>query len=168
MVVRMLSNISRWDGSKKVNRHDAFIIGDAISDLKTTDNTLSVWRVETKEDLNDVLVALALSREKVDKIVYCLLDETVLNRLEIQLSNAKLGDAPGLDSSILSKHRDLIELDFWRLGYLAEYMLSYLSISENQKLIQRSEVKKLLTEYKDSGKLDISKMKPKLKLDLKW
>lgn len=164
----MLSNINKWDGSKKINRPDAFINGDTLSDLRTTDNSLSVWKADTSEDLNDALVALALNRDKVDKIAYCFLDETILNRIEIQLSGEKQGAGPGLDSVILSKHRDLIDLDFWRLGYLAEYMLSLLNDTNNQKVISRLNVKHLLVDYKDAGKIDITKMNPKLKADLKW
>lgn len=47
MLIRMISGISKWDGSKAVNRKDYYICGDAIGDLRTTDNKLSVWKADT-------------------------------------------------------------------------------------------------------------------------
>ena len=71
----MISGISKWDGSKAVNRKDYYICGDAIGDLRTTDNKLSVWKADTQEDINDAIVALALNRDSVSKLSYFLLKE---------------------------------------------------------------------------------------------
>lgn len=76
----MISSISRWDGSRSVNRKDAFICGDAISDLRTTNNELSVWKADTQEDIEDAIVALALNRDSVSKLSYFLLEEDELKK----------------------------------------------------------------------------------------
>ena len=75
MVIRLISNINKWDGSKIINRDDAYMCGDALSDLRTTDNRLSVWKADNQEDINDAIVALALNRDSVCKINYFLLSE---------------------------------------------------------------------------------------------
>ena len=81
MLIRMISGISKWDGSKAVNRKDYYICGDAIGDLRTTDNKLSVWKADTQEDINDAIVALALNRDSVSKLSYFLLKEEDLDFL---------------------------------------------------------------------------------------
>ena len=164
----MLSNINKWDGSKIVNRPDAFIPGDTLSDLRTSDNTLSVWKADTEEDVEDALVALALNRDSVGKLSYCLLDETELKNIEINVSDDIPGTAPGLDEEILKKHRDLIDLDYWRIGYLAEMLLNKLQDKKNQKFLTKRETETLLKKYRDNDKIDMNKMKDKLLKNLGW
>ena len=43
MLIRSIASLARWDGTTIVNRPDATIAGDVISDLRTQSNTLSVW-----------------------------------------------------------------------------------------------------------------------------
>ena len=118
----MISSISRWDGSRSVNRKDAFICGDAISDLRTTNNELSVWKADTQEDIEDAIVALALNRDSVSKLSYFLLEEDELEKIEIvkeellayiainpELSNASL-NYPKPDNVPQEKWNVLINL----------------------------------------------------------
>lgn len=168
MLIRMISGISKWDGSKIVNRKDAYICGDAISDLRTTDNKLSVWKADTPEDINDAIVALALNRDSVSKLSYFLLNEKDLDKIDIKISDKQAGVAAGLDSRILTKHRDLIDLDYWRLGYLAEHLTKLAKDENNRKNCSASEVKKLLERYKKEHKITPEQVKDKLKEKLKW
>lgn len=80
MLIRMITGISKWNGSKVVNREDAYICGDAISDLRTRDNKLSVWKADTPEDIDDAIVALALNRDSIQKISCFLLNENDLEK----------------------------------------------------------------------------------------
>lgn len=73
-LMRKISGISKWDGSNKVHREDQFICGDALGDLKTTQNALSVWKADNEMDIEDAVVALTLSRDKVDKVFGVNLD----------------------------------------------------------------------------------------------
>lgn len=168
MLIRLITSISKWDESKKVNRDDAFICGDCISDLRTTDNKLSVWKADSQEDIDDAIVALALNRDSVSKINYFFLKEEELARLDIEISDTEPGIANGLEETILHKHRDLIEIDYWRLGFLAEYMINLARVEENRKSMTRQKVKELLNKYKEDHKIEIESINEKLKADLKW
>ena len=168
MLIRMISNISRWDGTNKVNRHDASICGDAIADLRTTENRLSVWRANSEEDIDDDIVALALNRDAVSKLSYVLLKEEALAELEIDIADDKLGNASGLENTILEKHRDLIEIDYIRLGFLADYMTKLVRDDMTCVVKSKNDVKNLLNKYKNENKIEIDRVKPSLKQDLKW
>ncbi len=168
MLIRMISGISKWDGSKIINRKDSYLCGDAISDLRTTDNKLSVWKADTQEDINDAIVALALNRDSVSKLSYFFLKEEDLDKMEIKISDKQAGVAAGLDSQILTKHRDLIDLDYWRLGYIAEHLTELAKDENNRKNCSASEVKKLLERYKEEHKIIPEQVKDKLKINLKW
>lgn len=50
ILMRKISGISKWDGTNEVHRCDQFICGDALGDLKTTQNALSVWKADDETD----------------------------------------------------------------------------------------------------------------------
>lgn len=169
MLIRMIANVGRWDGSKPVHREDATIWGDAVTDLKTTSNKLSTWLGDTKEDLEDAIVALALSRSDVQKMSYMVLDEAVLKKLGIDLVKS-MGESPGLIKSIReTKHRDLLELDIKRLEMLSQYMIDLAktpAFADWNKT--KEEVRELLEKYKNEKKINPNKVNKSLKENLGW
>lgn len=168
MLIRMIANVGRWDGSKPVHREDATIWGDAVTDLKTTSNRLSTWLANNDEDIEDAIVALALSRDKVQKMCYMILNEDILHELGIEL-DAKKGEAPGLDKEILKKHRDLVELDIKRLGMLSEYMINIAKTPEFAEWNKtEEEIYKLLIKYREAKKINPAKVNKRLKEFLGW
>ena len=78
------------------------------------------------------------------------------------------GEAPGMKKEILDKHRDLVELDYWRVGYLAEYMINLVKENGPQIRFSAKNVRDLMEKYKEEDKINLDEMKPKLKKDLKW
>lgn len=118
-------------------------------------------------DIEDAVVALALSRDKVDKIYGVNLDSDILNGKGIVFEENP-GEAPGMKKEILDKHRDLVELDYWRVGYLAEYMINLVKENGPQIRFSAKKVRDLMEKYKEEDKINLDEMKPKLKKDLKW
>lgn len=165
MLIRMISSIHKWDNSI-VNRNDAYIPADAISDLRTKDNKLSVWAVNSVAEIDDIVVALALGRDNVSKLSLITIDDTNLPPMGISLDNEK-GEAPGLCEEILSKHHNLVELDYWRIGFFADYLLTLVQ-ADQLKTYTRNDVKNLLTRYKDNGKIITDDVKAGIQKDMGW
>lgn len=168
MLLRMIGNVNRWSHTRAVNRSNPTIWGDAIADLKTTKNTLSTWIANTDEQFEDAIVAIALGREKVDKIAYVLIDESDLKQLEIETSDDVIGSADGLDEELLKHHRDLIELDVAHLGSLAEHILKLSEDETRWDYVTEDEVNELLEKYKAAQKINVQIMNKKLKEKLNW
>ena len=168
MLLRGIASLSRWDGRTIVNRPDATVAGDVISDLRTQSNTLSVWRADSDEDINDAIVALSLNRTEVAKLSALLLDEEDLKTMKITYSDKYPGKAPGAIDSIKAKHRDLLEIDYKRLGELSDYMMKI--VHDNVKLVEISkpQLKVLLQQYRDCNKIKVEDMNEDLRLNLKW
>lgn len=123
---------SKWN--KKISRQDAGIAGDAISDLRTTNNTLSVWKVFDEKDYDELLdlaVVAALNRDRLQKVSYVLLDEAWLNDNNIAFQSApgKCDFIKNEYHDLKSKHIDLTEIDYKQLGILAEKISSILGNS---------------------------------------
>lgn len=126
-----------------------------------------IWKADDETDIEDAVVALALSRDKVDKIYGVNLDSDILNGKGIVFEENP-GEAPGMKKEILDKHRDLVELDYWRVGYLAEYMTNLVKENGPQIRFSAKNVRNLMEKYKEEDKINLDEMKPKLKKDLKW
>jgi hypothetical protein len=76
--------------ARKINEDSWFgkdsLDSDSISELFTTNHELSVWKVEdlsNEDKLNDIALALALSRDAVDEFYVVFIDLALLSRLEI-------------------------------------------------------------------------------------
>lgn len=168
MLIRSIASLARWDGTTIVNRPDATIAGDVISDLRTQSNTLSVWCADSEEDINDAIVAMSLNRTEVSKMIALLLDEKDLAAMQISSLSENPGKAPGAVDSIKKKHRDLVEIDYKRLGELADYMMKVVHDKERRIEISKPNLKKLLIKYKESNKIILDEMNTDLRGKLNW
>lgn len=169
MLVRMLGSMAKWNGGVTVTRPDGFLPADTISDLRTQKNTISTWEYQDEsQEIDDIVVALALNREKAQKMAVVLLDPSELQKLEICHSSAELGKSPGCMNDILKKHRDLVDLDYWRIGYLAEYILELVKDKKNYRTFTEKKVRQLLDNYRAANKIDQSKVNKSLQKDMGW
>ena len=156
-LIRMIGSIARWDGSAKVDRKDATIGGDAVSDLRTVNNELSVWAGDTAQDKDDAVVALALGRDSVQKLCYLELDENELAKIEIKAEDES-GNVKGLTEELRFKHKNLVQIDYKRIGLLAEYMVK-LTKDKRYHSKSKTEIKSLLVKYKSEGKINPAEVK---------
>lgn len=129
------------------------IQADALKDLETTDNDLSVWLIE--EDLSNlerVLAALAANRDQLANIDFALLDVTVINNLGILIQST-----PGLapDQAVSLLHRDLIQLTATQLTQLAQALATHARLERRSK----SQVRLLLLDSLTAGYIEISSLK---------
>ncbi len=130
----------------------ADVPADALADLKSGGNKLSVWRVEAdRSNLHVVLTAIASNRERLDKLDYTLIDEGVISAIPIALIEAD-GISPHTSANV-TLHRDLAELTVARISKLAEKMMPL----ERFRLPEK-EVRRLLSAGLDSGELDKERM----------
>lgn len=150
-----------------------FFADGIFSELKTTNNTLSVWVVENADDrkeIDSVVGALALGRESVQKISFMILSKEKMDNLGIPVTT-ELGDAPGLDEEdeLRKRHRNLSELDYYRMGYVIELMTSVAHGEEDGMKCEsrtRKEVFDILRDLIEVQKrVDMNKMNEKLKTD---
>ena len=71
--------------ARKIN-DNAWFVGpsldsDAVSELGTSDHTLSVWQLpDDKHNLDDIALALALTRDKVDEMFIVFIDVEIIKK----------------------------------------------------------------------------------------
>lgn len=133
---------------------------DALVDLSTKNNELSVWLIDdNKLNLNRVLAALAANLEIVSNFDYALVDEQRVTGIAIKIAESK-GDL--LDAVVNAWHRNLSELSAAKLMQLASAVQSHadiLRILPNQALA-------LIREAVQQGRIELSKLKPAIQSSL--
>ena len=128
------------------------IQADALKDLETTDNDLSVWLIE--EDLSNldrVLAALAANRDQLANIDFALISLDVITELGLLFYFL-----PGVtaDREVSLLHRDLIRLTANRLAALAQAIKRYARLERRSK----AQVRSLLLDSIAAGHIDPSSL----------
>ena len=130
------------------------IQSDALGDLQTRDNRLSVYRIENEEDAEQVIIALAATREYLAHLDYAVFGDAMLIATGIVIRQQD-GETPNSEANKL--HYDLLELTAGRLLVLAEAVAS----GEHARA-PRKDIRVRLKQALHSGTIEEDKIKPKL------
>lgn len=141
---------SKWYKNSEVSwlgEHD--LQGDALTDLTTQNNALSMWIVEdNSSNLNRIISAIAATNQNLSNIDYALLDFTIVEGLGV-----KVGVVPGATPDMQANevwHRDFQELTARQIMGLAD------AIRVNGRLerFQSPKVLKLIQSAVQSGHIE--------------
>ncbi len=125
---------------------------DALGDLETNSNALSIWRIEADlSNLRRVITALAAMGDNVSNVDYALLDEGRFRSMGLN-TRPQPGETPDHDAN--HWHIDLVELT-------ADNLLQFAKLIQSSGQIERVPEKKVKQWLRDgvaNGQLDRSKM----------
>lgn len=146
---------SRWHKYPEINwLPNGDLQADALRDLPTSDNALSVYRIENETDRKRVIVALAANREALANLDYAIFEDNPLASIGITI-NQQEGQTP--DVGVNKLHYDITNLTVGRLVQLAQVV----SLGEHVR-IPRKEIKTGLRQAVRAGTVDRDKLKPQL------
>jgi hypothetical protein len=128
---------------------------DALTaDLRTANNTLSLWEIDSENKLNDVVLALAVSKHttKIEKMDLVLIPkETILaQRLSIRTS---FGDT--FAEKLSGTHREVVDLNYPSLGLFAKIIIDLLS-KMDPTTITKKQVESIIRDACNDRMIDIS------------
>lgn len=133
--------------------HD--IKADAYTDLRTTNNALSFWRIEEERELEDVMLALATGPNcSLEKVTVAWVDEEEFQSKGIEIETSE-GDT--VIDDLKKRHRDVCALTYASLGQVSHLLLSAMR-DGRCKRFPRSEVKNAVAEALGSGRLESTKL----------
>lgn len=141
-----------------------YIPADTItSDLRTSQNTLSLWRIENMSQIEDAFLALATTSKltAIDKIDVAIIDEEELKAVGL---NEYVDNIDG-DTALIEmvkKHWNLSNVDHRKLGSIANIInRASLSTSGHMRRTKSSMDSSIIKAYKN-GRIDITKLSPEL------
>ena len=152
-------NQARWFKKPDVDwLEDGELKGDALTDIKTENGRLSVYRITNEANTERISVALAATRERPDKVDYAVFADSNLKSLGITVNQTE-GKTP--DGEVNMVHYELGDLTVKRLAKLAEII----SAGKHSR-IQQKKIRGLLHESIRVERLDTTQFKPELKEEL--
>ncbi len=131
---------------------------DALRDLVTTENKLSVWHVEDdKSNLYQVVAAIAATRDHASNFDYALFDQTLLTRIRARIENT-VGHTFHKEANACW-HRDIVELSAEKIAELANIIME----RGTKDRISEIKVISLVKQAVTSGIVDMHKLEDDLK-----
>lgn len=124
-LVRMINKEQNWSQYQQGIPQIDQIKADSISELVTSDNCISTWYIDTPKNIDRAVLALASGFRNLDSIKLVLLD---IEKLEKCGLTAKQSEETGLTKAkgYEKYHYDIIDLNYQRLGKLAQFIISTL------------------------------------------
>ena len=124
---------------------------DAITNcIKTSDNKLSLWRVDDKKDSIDDIVPLIIGFERPDTCDVVYISEEVFSEEQITLEQSS-DDANTPIEELKQYHYNAIVKDYEGLGKFAKVVLKSL---DNQKRFKGREVKTKLKDMLNNHEIE--------------
>ena len=132
---------------------------DAITNcIKTSDNKLSLWRVDDKKDSIDDIVPLIIGFERPDTCDVVYISEEVFSEEQITLEQSS-DDANTPIEELKQYHYNAIVKDYEGLGKFAKVVLKSL---DNQKRFKGKEVKTKLKDMLNNHEIEREMISEKL------
>ena len=157
LVIRKVEKRALWDRRNSEPRYleNDDLAADALSDLRTQENSLSVYFVEPGDAamLERLIAALAAGRQQLDKVDYIAFDPNLLDELGIKVVDTR-GGLP--DDQANQWHRDLIELSAKKIADLGHALKKHGDCNR----IRPEDVKRLIQHGVDSKQIDYSRLQP--------
>ncbi|TVR82964.1 MAG: hypothetical protein EA412_01200 [Chitinophagaceae bacterium] len=153
LLVRKISK-AKWYQIDIENNND--VKADAVTNcLKTTKNSLSVWRIESEDDLDEAVLALVSNQDHLDTIDVVILEESTLIGYKLNIV-ASPGDTPV--ESLIEAHRDIADLTFTNLGLVKDHIVERIRKHKIKRYTIGS-LKKLLKVAIEKGMLNKTGLK---------
>lgn len=138
------------------------IQADAMSDISTNSNNLSVWWIDDNQtNLAQVIAALSAKRDHIDEFSYALIPISEIYYLNIK-SEQNIGDTPDQYANN-SWHWNLLELTASNLLNLGKIIANG---DINHGRYTKNMVKKNLNYYLNQGNLDPNKISSRIRVKL--
>lgn len=131
---------------------------DSLNDLRTSDNTLSVWQVDDdKTNLERIIAALASNCDYISNFDYILLDMKEIERYGFSIENTEGNSS---DDDLNDKyHIDIKELSARKIYELSELIYNSAEVCR----LNKKKVAELIKESLNSKHIKKEKIKESIK-----
>jgi hypothetical protein len=142
---------AKWSGVQSLESLSADTL---TADLITTGNTLSLWEIDSKDELSDAVLALAVSKQakKIEKMDLVLIPEETLLAKQLPIRSSP-GDT--FAEKLSDTHREVADLKYPSLGTFAQIIIDLLA-KNDPTTISRSEIVDIVKAAYNNKTIDIS------------
>ena len=158
-LIRRISRAKWGEIEELINNSD--VSADAITNcLRTYNNNLSVWYIESVNDLEKAILALITGKDqdKLSTLHIVIIDEDVAMKKGLTLANT---DGNTVVKGLVDTHRDLTNLTYTKLGIVKDLIIDCLGKDEVQQFTKRK-LKEIITKALNERILEISDLNEEL------
>ena len=157
MLIRKITR-AKWQPEKIIA--GGKVPADAITiDSKTQSNTLSLWKIDSRDELDDGVLAILLAQEKIETLDVILMEFDKVEKSDLVLKPTD-GRTPYI--SYRENHMDLVDMTYESLGTYSEIMRD----SFKSKMVRKytlDELNTLLKNRININNIDVDQLNPKMK-----
>lgn len=150
---------SRWAPPDWLDPNQGDLPADALADLHTYRNALSVWVADSPEDTDRIIIALAATRDDVQHVDFAVFDDATLADAGIVIES-RSGETP--DDEVNRLHCNIERLTVRQVAALA----AAIARGDHERRMPGS-IRDGLTDALQSGRLDANRMSDRLLADLR-
>ena len=154
---------AKWEPKQDLSEGE--ISADALTgDLRTTGNALSFWRCGkgAEDDVEEAVLAIATSGDRLDKIDIVWLDEA-----DLRIDGQTLRNSPGATpiKELANRHVDVCRLDCVRLGSIAHRAVASIQANRCRRL-KRRQVRELVTTAVEQDRIDLDELPEHIRAEI--
>lgn len=133
-------------------------------ECSTTSNTLSFWKCDTLDDMEDTIIAILLSTTSIETTQFIIINDEQLNKFQIDTDDSEPGKTGY--SGFEHLHVNLCNLTYGKIGALLSIYKESSVRSELAPKLQKQDVKKYISEVKQKGLINEELTNPDLLKDI--
>ncbi|OMD64651.1 hypothetical protein BSK62_16915 [Paenibacillus odorifer] len=158
LLIRKITR-SKWPSENYLEVEVDTLSADAISScLRTSNNTLSTWEVESKDQIEEAVLALACSAQRIENV-----DVIFMDRDEVADFGFVIIPTPGktVVDDLVRHHYDICNLNYKSIGGFASLILK--SFHEEKHLrFTASKVKAIIRKAVEDERVNLSMLDEKI------
>lgn len=123
-------------------------------DMKTNDNTLSTWEIQSIDTLDEAVLALIANQDNIEKI-----DVVSIDREHVEAAGLRIvhKDGDTVVQDLVNTHKDIAELTIATIGTFSELILKALPI--NYKRYRKARLLEILGKAIEDNRLNVNDLK---------
>lgn len=168
IVMYYIRRLSKSASKNKLNAisNSYDIASDFLNqELRTTGNTLSVWRATDKNNCTDTIKAVIMSTNKIKEHTFLIIDDDMLKKYDLQVVDNKDGKTgyKGFDKL----HVDICNLTYKSIGNVISMLKEAAGNEECVIAIKKEETQNYIKDICDNNQLDEGNVDKDLLEDIK-
>jgi len=133
-------------------------------DLRVTEDCLSFWACDPSHPLSleQVVLALAATRDTVDKLDLVWIDEDAIKNIPLRVVQTQ-GDTPA--QLLRDRHRDVADIDLGGVCQLAQDMARAVNGAQTKRW-SKAQVRTILQNAAAQNSLDMNAVREKIRIEI--
>ena len=133
-------------------------------ELRTSGNTLSFWKCEGPEQLEDTVNTILLSTNKIETSQFIMIDESYLTESRIEIDHTKPGKTGYKNHADL--HVDFCCLTYQKIGEIVGILKKVAASEDKMPKYERGKIKEILCRLHKDGLIDLDNTDEHLRSDI--